>query len=240
MNQFNRLLALIFALFASSQVHNKLVGGEISYKCQSENTYVVTVALYARCPSPNLQSTIKLYYLAPSENSSEKTPTAIMTQVGSDETIAACLGQTSKCSGGTGEVADMVVKRTYSTVITLPRERQDWTLSVLEGRASLNGFVNTGSQNMYLEAIINNLDAKCNTSPSFETTPLLYSSINQSTTFQPNLTDVDGDRLKYALVKPANAKGGELTYSAGLKETQPISGAFTFDANTGKNGLHCF
>ncbi len=233
MNKFSRIIALIFALFATAASAQQLAGGEITYKCNaSDSSYTVTVTLYAKCPSPSLPDNVALSIYSPSENAAKIS--SVLVKSGADETLAACIGQATKCNGGTGETADAIVRRSFTGKISLPRKRRDWTIEMQKGpRTTLNGLSGTPDL-MLLRAVINNLDAKCNNSPTFKNAPPLFTAANQAVVYDPAVTDLDGDKLKFALIKPI-VGGSSVAYTAPYSETQPIktTGAFGFNASNG-------
>ena len=224
---------LLFILFAtvSAEAQNQIAGGELTYACIGNDSYKVTLVLYAKCPNPGLPASVTAQV---TNNVNSNVPKATLLPSGSDEIIRACLGKPNTCEGGTGQTADALTKRVYTTTITLPSKSDSWTLVIQEGQRTIMS--NVKRDDMNLTALINN-KAGCNSSPTFNNNPLSFSSSNLGVIYDPGIKDPEGDKLSVKLVAPEATVQTDLQYiNSSFTPTQPFStsGPISVDANNGK------
>ena len=113
----------------------------------------------------------------------------------------------------------------YSSTITLPDTCTDWIISYETGGLRNNNDVilNATSQKIYVEALINNVDAPGNSSPSFIKPPLAVFCVNRDFFFNQGAIESDGDSLVYSLVQAQGAGGAILPYDTSYTAQYPFN-----------------
>ncbi|RMH00443.1 MAG: hypothetical protein D6706_03935, partial [Chloroflexi bacterium] len=103
--------------------------------------------------------------------------------------------------------------------------------------AAITNLQNPDSEEIYVEATLNNSAAPCNSSPSFTSLPVPYICVNQPFFYNHGAVDVDGDSLVYSLVNPLAAGAAPIPYVSPFNVNYPMStasGTFGFDPVTGQ------
>ena len=113
----------------------------------------------------------------------------------------------------------------YSSIITLPDACDDWLISYETGglRNANDVLLNATSQKIYVEALINNVDAPSNNSPSFIKPPLAVFCVNRDFFFNQGAIESDGDSLVYSLVQAQGAGGAILPYDTSYTAQYPFN-----------------
>ncbi|MFC1733973.1 T9SS type A sorting domain-containing protein [candidate division KSB1 bacterium] len=75
---------------------------------------------------------------------------------------------------------------------------------------------------MYLEATLNNMIAPNNSSPIFFNSPIFMLCTNQTTKYNHNAYDPDGDSLSWEFTTPGNGSTSNVIYSPGYTANQPF------------------
>lgn len=203
-------------------------GGNITWTCQLNNTYDVTLQLFVDCSGAaivpqtlNFTSTCGTSFTVPNIPAS--------TGVEVSQLCPAQLGN-STCNGG-----NLPGMRLYEfhTQVTLP-PCDHWTVSwnICCRAASLNL---VGVPGMYLEATINNSSGTCDNAPVFAEDALPYVCANQPVSYNFGLSDPESDSLAYAFINARYFSGSpqSVNYAPGCSGATPIPG-ITLDAATGQ------
>lgn len=213
------LVALIFFLPIITKASH-VQGGDITYRCLGGNQYEITVAIYRDCAGANLGNTISVKRQSTTCNINTSFTLNKIQNTG-NEVSPICPGSSTKCTGGT---LPGVQEYIYRGVVTLSA-CSDWTLSYsLNARNSaINTIQSPGSQNMYIEATLNNLNFPCNNSPTFTNKPVPYICVGQPYCYNNGSNDTDGDSLVYTLITPKTSATSNITYTGGYTATQPLA-----------------
>jgi gliding motility-associated-like protein len=243
---------LLFVLFALAGNAAHLVGGEISYQCTGNNTYLITLKVYRDCNSagapfdPN--ASIAVFYgsgalyttLDPVPNSTLLLPTT---------TSNPCLQSPPNIC------TEMAI---YTASVYLPPSTQGYTITYQRccRNATITNIPNPGTWgNTYTTRIPPN-DFACNSSPAFMSNPPIVLCLNDSLNMNSAAAELDGDSLFYELCNPLH--GGDqnnprpvppspppyftIPFALGYSAGQPIPGSPAFQINpqtgiiTGKPG----
>ena len=223
------LLCLLLAFNDVSATHG--AGLDISYRCSSQgtnsDTYEITVRYYRDCSSPTPAGSFFLLEYSSSCNSG----TDLLPQISGPIFITPlCLGSSNPCTNGSLVELEEYI---YQTTISLTH-CDDWTIKVCAtGNRNnvISTILNPGSQNLCVEASINNLNL-CNNSPSFTEYPAPYICVGQTYCYNNGAFDIDGDSLVYSLEIPDNGNGG-VTYLGGYSAQNPVTGTTNFNPITG-------
>jgi gliding motility-associated-like protein len=241
------LLSVFFVLSVQQSQASHAMGADIAYECidPATNTYKVTLRFYRDCfgidastsvfvdvtsvsCGQNLSLTLDREACPPQTNGgapcevSPLCPTAI--------------GQ-STCNGGS---YPGVMAYTFTGTIQLPMQCTDWVFSFSEccRNAQITNLQTPDSEDLYVEARLNNVLGGCNSSPVFTTLPVPFICANQPFSYNHGAVDPDGDSLYYSLVNPLTIGGAPITYVFPFTPTQPMNttpaNSFNFDNNTGQ------
>lgn len=208
-----------------------LMGGEFNYKCIGGNDYVITLSLYRDCSGITIANTQFVTFQAPSCGS---TFNATLPAVFSSEITQSCPGQVTSCNGGTYPGMEVWV---YQDTVTFPTNCANWTMSWSSccRNGAITNLSNPGSQNMYLEARLDNLNVTCNSSPVIMAAPAVLICVNNFYCMQNTAFDADGDSLVYSLQDPLAGSGMPIAFAAGYSATNPFTSSTgnSFDPTTG-------
>ena len=215
------LLFLCFAALTISLLPGKLLANHIAalnitYEGIDTFQYVVTVQLYRDCRDGNsAPALININYESVSCGLSGSKNLALMTGTGLPGTgnfiSLPCLGVTT-CF--TGQLEYAVEEFVYQDTITLDSVCNDWVISYETlGLRNVNDvLVNPTSQTIFVSALLNNLDAPANNSPSFEKPPVAIFCKDRKFFFDQGAVEPDGDSLVYSLAPAQGDTGSLLAY----------------------------
>ncbi len=238
---FRFLLSLILIIsFSQEFMATHVPGGNITYKCVGGNNYIITLTVFEDCSGaitvPNTPQTLTV-----SNSCGFNSLNSITLPVLSygDEISQVCYPQlpNTTCNGGS---LPGIKKHIYSDTInpiTLPGNCNDWTIS-WDG-CCRNTAVNLANQDgYYFEAVINNSNSQCNSSPIIGSNPVPYNCINIPVTYNFQVSEPDGDSLYYSFIAASEIQFGgtgsvPVAYNGGYSPTSPING-ITLDPNTGE------
>ena len=208
-----------------------LMGGEINYKCVGGNDYVITLSLYRDCAGITIANTQSVSISAPSCGQAITTSLPV---VYSAEVTPNCPGTVTTCNGGTVPGMELWV---YQDTVTLGANCANWTIawSSCCRNMAITNLVNAGSEAMYLEARLDNLNVSCNTSPVIMGAPVNQMCVNNMFCMQNTAYDADGDSLVYSLQDALSSVGVPIAYNAGYSATAPFTSSTgnNFDPTTG-------
>ena len=206
---------------------------DITYQCLGGNQYQIQVSFYRDCAGVAAPNTVAVNLFSATCNQNFNITLNKIPGTGVDVTQV-CSTINTQCNGGTYPGVQEYI---YQAIVTLPAQCTDWVFSFsLCCRNNAINTINTpGSENIYVEAELNNLDFPCNSSPSFSNPPVSYPCIGQTSCFNHGAIDIDGDSLYYSLLPPATSATTTVTYIAGYSATQPLisSPLISFNPNTG-------
>lgn len=124
----------------------------------------------------------------------------------------------------------------YEGDITLNTACIDWVFA--NSTNARNNAITTivGTPSYYIEATLNSLDAPCNNSPNFVSTPVRVFCLNKSLSIAQTTTEADGDSIRYTLVTPKTSATNTVNFIAPFTATSPLSSSTPFSIDA-KNGL---
>lgn len=206
---------------------------DITYQCLGGNQYQISLSFYRDCAGVAAPTTATLNISSAFSGQNLVLTLNQITGTGIEVTPI-CASMNTQCSGGT---YPGVQEYKYAGIVTLPMQCPDWTFSfsLCCRNASINTIVNPAGENIYVEAVLNNLDFPCNSSPTFSNPPVPFVCVGQSYCFNNGSFDADGDSLAYTLIAPRTSATTNVTYNAPYSAAQPLlsSPAVTFNTLTG-------
>jgi len=251
MNLIKYILTILFiSLIANKVIASHAVGADLTYTCVDGNTYKITLTFYRDCASntdaPGINSSNPVIDIR-SATCGIMTSITLNSIVNTDSTFSTeispiCEAQldNSTCNGGALQGVEQYI---YTGVYTFPEKCKDWILSyaLCCRNAAITNSPNADNYDLYVESLLNNLNAECNNSPFFTTPPVPYICVGQPFNYNHGVFDVEGDSLVYTLADPLNAPNNPVPYITGLDATYPIttspSNGVTFDINSGQMTL---
>lgn len=231
------LLALIFLIslvtISKRSYATHAMGGDIWYECNGGNSYTIYFAFYRDCNGVSAPNTISINYGSSCTGTSSVTLTRLP-GTGQDITPV-CPGQQTTCNGGN---FPGVEKYVYSATVNLtPCTDWSFSTSICCRNNAITNINNPGSQQMYLQATLDNLNNPCNSSPIFSNDPVPYVCVGESFCFSHGAIDADGDSISFYQIVPLDQGPTDpVNYNAGFSASQPISSSpsITFNQTTGE------
>lgn len=233
-----RVFAMISFLILFIQSQNEAYAShaqsaDITYQCLGGNQYQVSLSFYRDCAgvaAPNT-ATIDISSASCGQN---LTLTLNRIQGTGIEVSPICAQMNTQCSGGQYPGVQEYI---YRGIITLPMQCTDWVMSfsLCCRNSSIGTILNPASENIYVEAHLNNLNFPCNSSPTFSNPPIPFVCVGQPYCFNNGSFDADGDSLSYTLIAPYTSATTNVNYISPYSESQPLASlpAVTFNSNTG-------
>ncbi|MBW8051779.1 MAG: T9SS type B sorting domain-containing protein [Cytophagales bacterium] len=210
-------------------------GIDITYTCLGGNNYQFELAFYRDCAGISAPTSPQLSI---SSASCGISATITLTKIsGPVEVSTLCTGNpNSTCNGGNEPGFEQYI---YSGTYTLPAQCSDWVFSFTEccRNDQITNLQSPGSEDMYVEATLNNTGGICNSSPVFTTTPVPFICVGELFCYDHATVDPDGDSLVYTLVNPLGNGQAPISYTAGYSPTYPITtttGTVAFNSSTGE------
>ncbi|MCX6310112.1 MAG: PKD domain-containing protein [Bacteroidetes bacterium] len=208
-------------------------GGDLTYTCLGGNNYRLRLAFYRDCSGVSAPSNVTIDIS--SINCAQNLTATLNPIPGTGQDVTPiCPNMLTVCNGGQNPGVQEWI---YEGNVQLPQACTDWVFSftLCCRNAAINTIVNPGGQNIYIESHLNNVDAPCNSSPTFSNIPVPFICSGQSYCFNHGAVDPDGDSLSYTLVNPATGPTTFVTYIAPYSALQPVlsSPAVSFNNVTG-------
>ncbi len=207
-------------------------GADLTYLCLGGNTYRVTLSFYRDCSGIPVQSAYTIHFVC-SSNAAFNFNTSISQIAGTGvEITPGCSAQPTSCTSGSNSQYG-IREYVYQGTVTLP-PCNSWHMS-FSGSARNPITTLSGSGSWYMPATLNNLQAPCNSSPTFSNKPIAVVCNNQSFCFNHGAVDPDGDSLSYSFYAPMVSATSSVTYNFPYTYTNFLASAtpITLDPVTG-------
>lgn len=233
------LILLMIVVSRQSSFGSHAAGADLTYKWISGNTYEVTAAFYRDCGGIAQPSTVTLAYSSTSCNFNS---TLVLPLINNGPVITyPCNSVQTTCSGGS---TPGIQQWLYRANVTLPFACTDWKLSynVVARNCAITTIVqpspcnsSTSYEPIYVEALLNNVDAPGNSSPTFSNVPISFVCLGQDFNYNHGVIDMNADSLSYSLITPLTSSNTTVTYLPGYSAASPIasSPAFSINSTTG-------
>lgn len=227
------LIAIIISPAYNKAYATHAQSADITYQCLGNNQYRINVSFYRDCSGATAPNSITINTSSNQCGQNFGTTIYQIPNTGIDVTPI-CNTLTTVCNGGnTAGVEEYI----YEGIITLPTFCNDWTFSfsLCCRNNAINTINNPGGENIYVEALLNNLDFACNNSATFSNPPVSFPCVGQTSCFNHGAIDIDGDSLYYSLIAPMTSAVTNVTYIAPYSPQQPLasSPSTNFNPNNG-------
>jgi len=225
---------MLASSFASQATH--IIGGDLSYVCLGDKSYQFTLTIYSECGSQAvLENFYPIHYFSVSQNISQSAPLSfIVNKVSEQEVIVFCSTVTTNCNGG---IARGIRKVIYTGTVTLNSLATDWNFYWKRAARSeeITTLLLPDEEDFFIKVEMNNVDAPCNNSPTFENNPVITACIGKKKVFNHIAVDPDGDRLEYSLASPQSDLDVNVVYNTGYSYNKfvTMSGSATINSSTG-------
>lgn len=237
------LILLMITIHHESKASHA-AGADLTYRWLSGNTYEVTAAFYRDCGGISQPTTVTLEYGSANCNYSSSVNLPIINN--GPVITYPCNSTQTTCNGGS---TPGIQQWLYRGNITLPFACTDWILSynVVARNCAINTIVqpnpcnsSTSYEPIYVEALLNNVDAPGNSSPTFSNVPISFICLGQDFNYNHGVIDIDADSLAYSVITPLTSTNTTITYLPGFSAASPVSSSPAFSINpvTGDLFMH--
>ena len=241
-------ITLCCLTFSLSSYASHIIGADITYSYVGTDTggrmqYFVRLTFYRNCCNGCL-------VVGPSDVltvTDSCTNTTFTYTMSADscpngcEIVQLCPGQLSSCDNLSSSYPGME-KYVDTVTITLPSQCANWTVSWTDGArtAIISNLQNPSSQNIYIQATINNsIDPGtglpyASSSPYFTQDPISMVCLDNTglVTSSNGVVAPNGDSMVYALVNPLTAANTPIAFTPGYSAAQPMSSNPPVSLNT--------
>lgn len=211
------LLVGSFLYLLSSVNAASIAGMDLTYKCIGGNDYIVTLTLYNDCSGSVEPNSVQIQFQC-SQNLQYNFSQTLNKKAGPNGIIVTnfCSAYNSACLGGTSYGIREWIYEGQATLLPC----NFWKISHSLSARNLNNTTSTGMA--YIESILDNLHAPCNSSPTFTTKPIVL-ICKESICLGQGAIDTDGDSLSYEWSIPMTSNTTTVYYAGGYSYTQPIA-----------------
>ncbi len=245
-NRFVYFAFLLFSVLAMLKPNELKAthaqGADFSYQCLGGDSFKISLSFFRDCNGIDEPTTalVNLSSVSCGANLNVTLqPDAPAAEVSSQFLCPSQVGN-SACNGGNLPGTTLT---TYSAIVVLPQECNDWVVSYdLCCRNDLiTNLSSPGTYDLYVSSTINNTNnnAFCNSSPTYGSLPIVYACSGRPFSYNPAAVDPDGDSLSFTLINPLADPGQNIPYTSGafnpnnpLNTTTPPG--FVFDPLTGQ------
>ena len=225
------LLISCFYLLCTNVKATSTLGGDLAYKWINATSVELTYTFYRDCYGVAAPSYVNVYLNSSNCYSDTISLPLVSSGIKIDNVCASSL---TSCQGGTLDGAD---KNIYKDTISLPQTIcTDWEFTHIKccWPASITNISNPSMHGMKLTASYNANSGLINSSPEFNSDPILNLDINSNYVLNLSAIDYDGDSLVYKLVNPID-QNSILTYNAPSNASNPFGNSVcNLDASTGQ------
>jgi len=238
------LLVLSLVIFCNTAKATHAMGADLTYTCVGPNTYEIRLNFYRDCDGIAASPTTSVDISSVScglSYSLTLQPDTLFTGLDTfyfgDEVSPLCPANLplSTCNGGPYPGVEVY---SYSAIVTFPTSCPDWNIaySLCCRNAAIDNLLDPDSEELYVEATMDNTGGLCNNSVFFTQLPVTYICNGEPFNFNHGAIDIDGDSLSYTLINPLTAGAVPISYAGGFSLTTPmaVTGTFGFDEASGQ------
>jgi len=233
------VLIAVFSSLSEKAFASHAQGADFTYQCQGGNSYKISLSFFRDCAgiAEPTSATVNLSSASCGQNITVTlNPESAAVDV-SNQFLCPDEQGNSSCNNGTQPGTERTV---YSATVNLPANCADWVVSydLCCRNDQVTNLSTPGSQDLYVSSTIDNSvgTAVCNSSPVFNSLPIIYACAGQPYGYNQGAVDTDGDSLSFTLINPLTGPGQNIPYNTGYNINQPFGAAspFTLSAVTGQ------
>ena len=225
------ILISLFTSIEDAQASHGM-GADITYECLGGYDYLIRLKFYRDCSGINVGNS----QIASINGCGVSITTTLNLVSGPTEVSPLCPSalNSSTCNSGNLPGVQEVI---YEGVVTINNLCQMYSIGWTNccRNAGITTLDNPSTQNIYIEAMLDNTNNPCNNSPTFNNIPTPYVCLGQDISYNHGVTDADGDQLQFSLIDCEQAAGQSVDYQPGFSGTVPLSTTtgVNIDPNTG-------
>ena len=221
-------LLLIGLSFSANASHYS--GGELTYTYAGPNQYLVKLTIYRDCNGVSVGSTQVVNYTSAACGVNAS---ITLNLVSTTEVTPLCPSAPSACGGGGNLGIQLII---FQGTLNLPPGCSDWVLSTQNccRNAAITNLSSPSSQDIYIEARLNNTAGLMDNSPTFSSPPQFFGCVGQTINFQQLAYDSDGDVLVYSLINAKQAASTNVNYAGGFSGVNPFTVPLVLNSSTGQ------
>ena len=231
-----RFKTLLISIFLIAGVWNSIYashisGGDFTYECVGQDSFLVTYNMYRDCAGINAPSSITVNVTDTCGNYF----TQVLTQQSSFEVSQICAfdyGNTN-CNGGAINGQEQYI---YKGLVVLSSSCNSWTIdwSNCCRNSLISSLANSLNMGYYISVTIQTGVDSVNNSPSFSLPPIPNVCLNQPISFNLGVIEPDGDSLVYSFSPGLEGKNQPVTYLSPYSYQIPLPDTnLTLDSLTG-------
>ncbi len=218
---FGWIAVMALLLVSTSSYATHLAGGELTYQWVSGTTYIFTATFYRDCAGINAPTTLPLSYISNTCGITGSATLNLVAGTGNEITFP-CQSAKTTCSGGTNPGFQ---EWQYTATVNLGKKCTDWVFSWVSNARNnaITTIQNPGSDNMYIEATLNNVIDSTASSPTFSNFPVAILCIGQPFNYNQGSLAPNGDSLAYSFICPRVLASTCVTFINPYSATNPIA-----------------
>ena len=215
--------ALFVIGFSTTTKATHISGGDISYTCIGQDSFLITVNLFRDCDGVSAPTVINNMSFT---STCGGTATGSLTLQSSTEISQLCPQQipNSTCNGGNWPGMEQY---TYTGIVVLSPPCNTWTMSWSSccRNNQISNLTTPGSLSTYLYTTMYSGVDSCNTSPTFTSLPIPYVCMNQVVNYNFGVVEPDGDSIVYFMSPGFEDPTTLVPYAGTYTFNQPFPGA---------------
>ena len=248
------LTVFVWLMACNSARASHIMGSDLSYVCNGNNSYTVTLKIYRDCCGIDVDNTypIEVYNAC---TGGSNTFNVTLQNAGGTEVSELCPAQLAQsvCSGsvacpanpnGSPATYPGVKMYIYTHTYTLTSACDSFYFRT--STCCRNNVMNVPPNGFGIQAMVNNTinpltgSPYCNSSVVFSTLPVPFVCLNSQVTFNNGAVDANGDSLVFELANPLDDSYNPLPFNGGWNINRPIpnsgvtGGSFSFVDSTGQ------
>ena len=201
-------LSLSLVLISMNEVRaSHVMGGEITWECQANGQYILTLKVYRDCNGINLPTNNHIIEIHNYPNANQKTDIGV-SFVSAKDISPVCLGNPCSGSGGVGAIEEYVFRSAPITIAGVP-PANGWTFTWTNyaRNAAIDNITNANNYGLTLRATMFPYQNR-NASPCFDSSPDFFQEpstvvcANQAFTYNHSAYDQELDSLVYSWGRP--------------------------------------
>lgn len=220
-----------------------IIGGDISYSCQTSCITTIYQTTFLDCGSPltpmppGVPVAPVVAFAGNGPGCGQPLPVSNWVLVSYTEITPICATVATNCTNSSSTIygqMEAVYKRDYNFCVANACTQYDvsWTTCCRNSSVTSGG----GNGSIYLESSIDLSVSPCNHAPQFTSSPVMYVCAGVGAVSSQHAYDPDGDSLIYALGACHTSSSATVAYNPGYSATSPLGPNWnvSLDYATGK------
>jgi len=213
-----------FGIQRSQATH--FAGNDLTYTCLGGNTYLITLTFYRDCSGINAPQSVYLSCNC-SSNPNLNFNVYLQMATGSGQEITPnCSLTPTFCSGGNSYGISEYIYQGTATLAPC----NSWTLSYGSCCRNTSTTIN-GQGSWFVSAMLNNLAAPGNSSPTFSNIPIVITNNNELLNYNHGAIETDGDSLVYSFYTPKTSATTSVIYNTPYDSANFLSSSIPISIN---------